>query len=452
MKTNRPKVGIIDVDLLDGGTRHPNLTLLKIAGFLNDNNVDFELLYKPDVDLSKYDAFFMSRVFTFSAEPVFYTNAPPEIKARFRKGGTGYYATLKGEAFKKARELDMIALENDAFLNTLENKRGGAKKYGIDMARQMPFYRLYDLFIEERLQQGDKPSRWKDYQNYSIGFLTRRCFRHCPFCVNRLENGVVPYSRLEWFHDPKRKHVYFWDDNFLAAPREIWRPLLQMLIDRRVSFSFRQGLDERMLAESSHGEEMAEMLSRCRLHGDVIFAFDNWRDRETIERALTIWRKYNPRRSTKFYLFTGFRQKPDNLAAFYRDIWELFARIKILMKHGCLGYVMRHEDYHSAPLPSLYTQIARWVNQPAFFKKTSFWQFCFLNQSLWERKNLPLLDRPKLKTFDEFLNDLEAGFYENTARLTQPVRAVLEMLKMFPDHRAELLEMFNLKMQPPETE
>ena len=37
------KVGLVDADLLDGGTRHPNLALLKIAGFLHDNNIPFEL-------------------------------------------------------------------------------------------------------------------------------------------------------------------------------------------------------------------------------------------------------------------------------------------------------------------------------------------------------------------------------------------------------------------------
>lgn len=32
-------VGIVDADLLASGTRHPNLALLKIAGFLHDNDV-----------------------------------------------------------------------------------------------------------------------------------------------------------------------------------------------------------------------------------------------------------------------------------------------------------------------------------------------------------------------------------------------------------------------------
>lgn len=37
-------IGLVDADLLDNGTRHPNLVLLKIAGFLYDNHIPFELI------------------------------------------------------------------------------------------------------------------------------------------------------------------------------------------------------------------------------------------------------------------------------------------------------------------------------------------------------------------------------------------------------------------------
>lgn len=30
------KIGLVDADLLDNGTRHPNLALLKIAGLFHD--------------------------------------------------------------------------------------------------------------------------------------------------------------------------------------------------------------------------------------------------------------------------------------------------------------------------------------------------------------------------------------------------------------------------------
>ena len=36
MKTeNKIMIGLVDADLLNGGTRHPNLALLKLAGFLH---------------------------------------------------------------------------------------------------------------------------------------------------------------------------------------------------------------------------------------------------------------------------------------------------------------------------------------------------------------------------------------------------------------------------------
>ena len=287
--------------------------------------------------------------------------------------------------------------------------------------------------------------------DYSIGFLTRKCYRHCPFCVNKLENGVEAYSRLEWFYDKTRPRVYFWDDNFLAAPYKVWKSMLQELIDKKISFQFRQGLDERQFAESKHGEEMAEMLSRTRYHGDFIFAFDNWRDREIIEKSLKIWKHYNPKKGTKFYLFCGFKQSNHDLEKFYRDIWEIFHRIHVLMQYGCVGYIMRHEDYHQAPIPNLYTQIARWCNQQAFYKKMSFWEYTYRNQTFWEQgAGFEVLKT--IKTFDDFQQDYNNGYYKiidsrgRNRKICRTLQTFLDTLEMFPEHKEELLEMFNYKM------
>ena len=35
-KLSEVKIGLVDADLLDNGTRHPNLALLKIAGLLHE--------------------------------------------------------------------------------------------------------------------------------------------------------------------------------------------------------------------------------------------------------------------------------------------------------------------------------------------------------------------------------------------------------------------------------
>ena len=458
-------IGLVDADLLDNGTRHPNLTLLKIAGLLYDNNILFELILDKKADISRYTTIYMSRVFTFTKLPELYTRTigtPDEIK--FRCGGTGFYANVSNvNEYSQKRTYDMISLERDEFLNTLRNnyrelepnskKRSSIRPFGIDMARQKPYYHLYDTYVNEQVKKGFKKEKYRDYQKFSIGFLTRGCFRHCPFCINKLENHILPYSELDWFIDNERDekgrlirpYIYLWDDNFLASKPEVWRPLLQKLIDTKRPFQFRQGLDERMIAESEYGEEMVKLLSQCSYHGDFIFAFDNWKDRELIEKALKLWKQYNPKKGTKFYLFCGFRLKENSHAKFYKDIWESFQRIKVLMSYGCVGYVMRHEDYHNYELSNLYIQIARWCNQQQFYKKMSFWEFVYRNQSYWEEHTLHIINRPNLKTFEEFMVDLNNGYYDNV-KMCLPLQTLMKTLDKFPEHREELLEMFNYKM------
>lgn len=112
----------------------------------------------------------------------------------------------------------MSKLYSDDFLLQFPNHRGG-RKMGIDMAHQMPYYDLYKDYIDKKIATGKNPTYFKDYMNYSIGFLTRGCFRKCPFCVNRLEHKVLPYSELNWFLDNERDengklispNIYLWD-------------------------------------------------------------------------------------------------------------------------------------------------------------------------------------------------------------------------------------------------
>ena len=56
------------------------------------------------------------------------------------------------------------------------------------------------------------------------------------------------------------------------------------------------------------------------------------------------------------------------------------------MEYGCLPYIMRYEKYKESKFKSMYIQLARWCNQPRFFKKMSFRQFCVANQE-YHRKN-----------------------------------------------------------------
>lgn len=58
---------------------------------------------------------------------------------------------------------------------------------------------------------------------------------------------------------------------------------------------------------------------------------------------------------------------------------DTLERIKILMDHKCLPYIMRYKDYTLSPYRGMYINLARWCNQPSFFKKKSLREFCEVN-------------------------------------------------------------------------
>ena len=120
MPKNEEIIGLIDADLLDNGTRHPNLVLLKLAGFFHDNGVSFELILDPKADTSHYTRIYLSRVFTFTKLPELYirSKGTPE-EGKFQCGGTGFYANeVSMMEYRRKREKDMRQLENDEFSNT----------------------------------------------------------------------------------------------------------------------------------------------------------------------------------------------------------------------------------------------------------------------------------------------------------------------------------------------
>ena len=464
MARRKIKIGLVDADLLCNGTRHPNLALLKIAGYFRDNGYvrgitdnanSYELITSESnfEELQKFDYFYVSCVFTFTiADPPLVLRTllnDKKMSKKVRMGGTGNYANLSvEEGFAEKREEDMHRLENDVFLNRLKNKSG---THGIDMRSQMPDNHLYDEFVSVMETVKASSNYYKDYKKYSIGFLTRGCFRRCSFCVNKLERKAMPYSKLQDFLDQERDekgrllrpYIYLWDDNFLASP--YWEQLLDELIATGRPFQFRQGLDERLLAQHKRGEEMAKKLASANYHGDFIFAFDNWSDRRLIEKALKIWKFYCPKKETKFYLFCGFQQTPTDDKKFQIDIAEIFMRICVLMRYGCLGYIMRHEDYKNAPKSNMYVQIARWCNQPGFYRNLSFWEYCYKNQTYWEEHSLGI-KHTRLKSYEEFQKDLDDGYYEDK-RICQTLKTCHEFLESHKTHKKLFLSFFNMSFR-----
>lgn len=355
------RIGIIDADLISRRKhRFPNLACEKISGYWKEQGASVELLLNYDFP-DKYDQIYVSKVFTDTPVPDI-VNELKEKKRfdhRIQIGGTGFY-------FDKAPNLPC------------------------EIEHHMPDYNLYNEWIKTELLKAkteggelfSEPSfmkQFKEYTDYSIGFMTRGCFRKCKFCVNKKYDHVFKHSDLCEFYDPNRKKICLLDDNFLGLPE--WQMLLEELIQTGRSFKFKQGLDERLLTD-----EKCKFLFSVKYDGDYTFAFDNVADYDLIQKKLEIIRKYSTSTSIKFYVLVGFESTDG------KDIENAFKRLELLMRYKCLPYIMRYQDKNRSPWKEskyrgMYVALARWGNQPSIYKKMSFRQFCKANQDLHKTKD-----------------------------------------------------------------
>lgn len=355
------KIGIIDADILDNGSRHPNLALLKISAYYKSKGNHVELLHDY-LDIKSYDKVFISKVFDF-------TNIPIDINDydNLEIGGTGFFGI-------------------------------NAPNLPDEIEHHMPDYTLYDKYIESEIERGLKANTFDDFKNASIGFLTRGCFRKCPFCVNRKYDRPVKHSEIEEFMDSNRKYLYFWDDNFLAYPK--WKEELEKIKLTGKRFQFRQGLDIRLMTE-----EKAEILSKMKYHGDYIFAFDHIKDRDIIEKNIKIWKKHC-NKTTKLYVLCAYESQDVN------DIINTFERIKILMENKCLPYIMRYSEYKNSELKGMYITLSRWCNQPNLFKKKSFREYCELSQSQYKDQSKTYASMRYLKDFEDKYPEIAKKYFD----------------------------------------
>ena len=340
-------VGVIDADLINKKRhRFPNLVCMKLSAYYKNKGSKVTLL-TDFKDISKYEVVFIAKIFTDTDIDSKYIQADNVIY-----GGTGFF-------YDKAIPLP----------------------YEIEHTK--PDYHLYDDYVQGRIEAGDKPKVYQYYTDYSIGFLTRGCFRQCSFCVNKNKTKSEPHSPVQEFLDTTRKYICLLDDNFFGCPK--WSELLTELQTTNKKFQFKQGLDERLLTE----DKITKLFS-SKLVGDIIFAFDNIADKDIIVSKLELIRKLYPdnklKKKIKFYVLCAYDRANTYDEQFWiNDIINTFERIKILMKYKCYPYIMRYKEYNNSPLKGIYINLAAWCNQVFIFHKMSFAEFSVAREDATKR-------------------------------------------------------------------
>lgn len=380
-------IGIVDADLL-GRKKHrfPNLVCEKLSGYWKERGEEVHLLMNYD-HLDDYNQVYISKAFTDTPIPEWLLQYAQANRNRIHIGGTGFY-------FDKAPDLPD------------------------EIEHHMPDYNLYNEWIECECMRAEEESKktgrdfnktsfmaqFKGYTDYSIGFVTRGCFRKCPFCVNQKYDHVFRHSPLEEFYDPSRKKICLLDDNILGCPE--WKSILNELMSLKKPFRFKQGMDERLLTD-----EKCEMLFNANYDGDYIFAFDNIADYELVHKKLKLIRKYTQATAVRFYVLVGFESTD------VTDIKNMWKRVALLMKYRCVPYIMRYQNKNDAPwkkseFREMYITMARWCNQPSFYKKMSFRQYCEANQDRVKTKGKYCTAMRVLKKFETEYPEIVAEYFD----------------------------------------
>lgn len=283
------------IALIQVDGKQPNLALMKLSAWHKAQGDLVDLSPVPGIH---YDRAYKAKVFDFSPEYRYKINADEIVQ-----GGTGYDLTSA-----LPPEVEAIYPDYAAF--------------GVD---------------------------------HAVGYTTRGCVRHCPFCVVPAKEGLI--HRVADLSDFWRgqERVQLLDNNLTASPKDFERTC-QQLIDAKVRVDFSQGLDLRLITV-----EQARLLKKVRRYKQVHFAWDNMREETEIRAGLERLRQADfPMSAVMVYVLIGFDSTPE------QDLY----RVETLRGLGVDPFVMpfvKADVYQR--------RFARWCNMKAVFKTVKWKEY-----------------------------------------------------------------------------
>ncbi|MBT9166737.1 MAG: hypothetical protein DDT19_00061 [Syntrophomonadaceae bacterium] len=284
------RISLIDFDSKPG---FPNLALMKLSTYLKEQG------HEVGLNKMRADAFYVSVIFDWHREKLEKSLLP--YCANVEVGGTGWN------------------LEK-SLPPEVENCPADYSLYGID---------------------------------YGIGFTSRGCIRHCPFCVvPRKEGYIRPVADVAELINPKSNFLILLDNNLLASPN--CRQVLSDIKRLNLSVNFNQGLDIRLI-----DDEIAYYLSQIKArdwknkNNRLYFSFDNPDIKNKVQEGVALLGQYRIRPSRlMFYMLCNFD------TTFEEDYY----RFQILDRLGCKPFVMVYKS-KERKAPPITHAFARWVNK-----------------------------------------------------------------------------------------
>lgn len=122
--------------------------------------------------------------------------------------------------------------------------------------------------------------------DYAIGYITRGCPNHCPWCVVPAKEGAIkPYRAWEQLVRPDSKKLVLMDNNILASEYGIEQ--LESMIGSGYAIDLNQGMDARLV-----DDRIAGILARLKWIRFIRFSCDQTAQIEPIMRTAELLEKH----------------------------------------------------------------------------------------------------------------------------------------------------------------
>ncbi len=232
-QANKPRLPPGAVLLIDVDSTLPNLALMKLSRHFKNQNRKVTLARRK-ADFERVNEVFASCVFAFPTSAVKVERLRKKFGSALQLGGSGVDIKLR-----LSPEIENLPAD-------------------------------YSLYPE----LGDR----------ALGFLTRGCPLHCPFCIVPIKEGKPKVvSDLDSLIAGNRKKLILLDDNILSHPAAVG--LMEEMLRRDLQVNFNQTLDVRMLTS-----ETASLLRRIRCSNvnftrpNYYFSLNDTRGLEVVRR------------------------------------------------------------------------------------------------------------------------------------------------------------------------